>query len=371
MFNLKKIIIFLLSLSLLSSCRIGDFADIGNHNYGGLYLYTLTASELKIYQIDTESGTLSDKGSMSISAANNSCKFVYENEKNNLFISHETANPAKISGYNINDDGSLDILPGYPVEFPGAASVDDFIFSGDKRFLYALTSDNLIYGFNYNSNGSISPTAQGILNDYTPPAEGFFNFDGHLIKNDSNGWTSYSIAGDGTIANYANGYNLGAGTGEYPAVANGYIFKLLLGAAGSNLGNSYNLDVHGIPVNTAASKITDNVTIGAVGGSNTNNALVKDPAQRYLYFVSINENNIYCIQTNTDGTMVPTDYIATGELPNAAAIDPNREFFFTASEDGVGGFQLNIHRMNGDLPSDTYDHTAVSEQILELIAVRR
>ncbi len=158
--------------------------------------------------------------------------------------------------------------------------------------------------------------------------------------------------------------------GEYPAEANGYIFKLLLGAAGSNLGNSYDLDINGVPVNTAATKITDNIAIGAVGGSNINNSLVKDPKERYLYFVSRNENNIYCISTAADGTMQPTDYINTGDFPGAAAIDPYREFFFTASEDGGGGFQINIHRMNGDIPSNSYDNKAVANQILEMIAVR-
>ena len=345
--------------------------DIGN-NGGGLYLYALTPTELLIFQVDPDSGSLTDKGSISISAGNNTSKLIYENEKNILFISHETSNPARISGYQINYDGSLNFLPGYPIDFAGANAVDDFIFTADKNFLYALTSDNLIYGFNYNSDGSLAPTVQAVLADYTPPAEGFFIYDGHIIKNDANGWTSYTIAADGTIANYANGYNLGAGAGEYPAAVNGYIFKLLLGAAGSNLGNSYDLDIYGIPVNTAATQISANVTIGAVAGSNVNNALVKDPDGRFLYFVSVNENNIYCIRTNTDGTIgIPINYIPTGALPGAAAIAPGREFFFTASEDGSGGFQINIHRMNGDLPSDTYDHSAVPEQILELIAVRR
>ncbi len=183
--------------------------DIGK-NSGILYLYALTATELMIFQVESESGSLLEKGSdTSLSAANNACKFIYKNDI--LFVSHGTANPAKISGYNIHDEGSLDLITGYPVDFTGANAVDDFIFSADNRFLYALTSDNLIYGFNCSSNGTLSPTAQGTLADYASPAEGFFNFNGHLIKNDANGWTSYTIAGDGTITNYANGYNLGLG----------------------------------------------------------------------------------------------------------------------------------------------------------------
>ena len=366
----NKIFTALLFTILMGSCKIGNFMDIEDRNNydGALYLYAATSSGLLIFQVDTQTGTLSEKGTdNSITTGNNACKFVYENSKNNLFISHETTVPARITGFDVNPDGSLDKLPGYPVGFPGANSVHDFIFTEDKRFLYALSSDGLIYGFNYNSDGSISPTAQILLADYTPPIEGFFMFDNHIVKNDNTGWESYSIAGDGTIASYLTGYNLGAGTGECPAASNGYIFKLLLGAAGANLGNSYILNIN----NTATTAVSTSISIGAVAGSNTTNALVKDPQERFLYFVSINENNIYCLRTNTDGTIgIPIDYIPTGEKPGAAAIDPYREFFFTASGDAVLGYQINIHRMNGDLPETVFNNISVTDQVFELAAVR-
>ena len=363
----NKIYTALLFIPLIISCKIGNFMDIGDNNYGALYLYALTSSELLIYNVDKESGLLSDNGSdTGISSVTNICKFVYEKEKNNLFISHGT-NPYYISGYNVNSDGSLSLLPGYPVSF-NANSVDDYIFTDDRQFLYALCSDGQIYGFYYNSDGSLSPTSQISFSDYTPPAEGFLTFGGYLLKNDTNGWRSYSVAADGTIATYLMNYSLGAGGGEYPAEANGYIFKLLLGAGGSNYGYSYNLNINDI----APTTITNALVVGANGGSTTYNALVKDPLQRFLYFVSVNEDNIYCLRTNTDGSIGTTiDYIPTGVLPGAAAIDPERAFFFTASEDGGGGYQINIHRMNGDLPESTYNiRSGMPGQVLELAAVR-
>ncbi len=367
--RLNKIFTALLFTSLLVSCKIGNFMDIRDNNDGALYLYAATASGLLTFQVDTVSGSLSDKGTdSSIPTQINACKFVYENEKKNLFFSYGT-NPYYISGYDVKGDGSLDMLPGYPASF-GTYPVDDYVFTDDKRFLYAISSDgstpHVISGFNYNSDGSLSPTAQGTFSAYTPPAEGFLIFDTHLLKNDGTGWNSYTIAGDGTLGNYLNGYSLGAGTGECPAVLNGYLFKLLLGAGGSNYGYSYNLDIH----NTTAAQISSPI-VGATAGSSTSNALVKDPKERFLYFVSINENNIYCLRTNTDGTISTINYIPTGVNPGAAAIDPYREFFFTASEDGGGGFQINIHRMNGDLPESTFNiRGGMPGQIFELSAVR-
>ena len=366
MLKLKYFTTVLILSAVLLSCKIGNFMDIGNNFYNTpLFLYVQTVNELRIYEIDTENGTLNDKGSFPLISELNNCNLLYENEKKLLFVSHGN-NPAySISAFNINGDGSLDLISGYPRTDFTVDPVEDFLFENNKSFFYAIAGGN-IYGFVYESNGFINPTAPATWGGVNTPLEGrgIEIYDGYLMKQDNaDSNMMYSIdSGTG---------NLGAPVNPAPEidrsslgaliVSNGYVYKLSGGMP--NWVYAYSIDVPGVTTNQISGEAFGSVAVSS------NNAFVRDPEGRFLYFVSDTENIIFCFRTNTDGSIGSAiDEITTGMAPSAAAIDPYRQFFFTAGNDG--GWQINIHRMGGDLPENSYDHISIPDQIFELYAVR-
>lgn len=360
--KINRLFTTIILTAFLISCKIGNFMDMGDYDDNPLFLYALTINELIAYEIDTDNGTLSEMNRIGMPSIANSCKLVYEKEKDNLYVSHGT-DPYYISAYDIKDDGDLDII-GSPYSM-GSNSVFNFIFDSNKSFLFALAGP-FIYGFEYLSDGSIVPTAQATLNEFTGgPTADLVMYDGYLFKHDANPWRSYTIdSGTGFLSFFNEpAPPVDAAIPGAAITSGGYLYKLS-GGIPNNI-YSYSLD---IPANTSSQ--ISNQTFGSVSLS-TNNSLIRDPESRFLYFVSDTDSMIYGFRTNTDGTVgAIIDTIATGPSPNAAAADPYKQFFFTASTDGSGGYQINIHRMNNDLPENTYDNTGSSVEILELLAVR-
>ena len=369
MIKLKRILTVFFVITLLSSCKIGNFMDIGNgYNDSRLFLYVQTTNEIRIYEIDQEEGTLSEIGSpLSLTSEINNCNLVYESEKHNLFISHGINPTYSLSGYSINDDGSLSLLSGYPRTDFGVDPVDDFLFEDNKSFLYAAAGGN-IYGFVYESDGSLNPTAPATWGGVNTPLEGrgIEMFHGYLMKQDNaDSNMMYTIDGGTGVITFISSPapNINSSSPGALTVSNGYVFKLE-GAVPNNA-YSYSIDVPGVTTNQLSSQSFGSVSLSS------NNAIVKDPESMFLYFVSDTEDIIFCLRTNTDGTIgAIIDQVATGNAPDAAAIDPHRQYFFTAGTDGGIGWQLNIHKMDGDLPSGSYNHISVADQVLEIIAIR-
>ena len=360
--KINRLFSVIILTAFLISCKIGNFMDMGDYDNNPLFLYALTVNELITYEIDTENGTLSFKGSITLPSIINESKLVYENEKHNLFVSHGDS-LRYISGYSISDDGSLQLLSGYPFCPNGGNPVIDFIFDDNKSYLYGLAGGS-IYSFIYEADGSITSTTPSTSGTYAGglPAH-IDNYDGYIFRQDSaNSNTLYSITlGTGELVVQSNATPAinNVSTGALIS-SNGYICKIDGTVTPSTI-NSYSIT--GAVTDPKSSVDLDTYS------SNINNALIKDPESRYLYFVSNAADKIFAIRTNEDGTvgaLDPTDdVIQTGSAPNAAAIDPYKKFFFTAGTNGI-----NIHRMDGDRPQNSYDNIVMTDQVLELIAVR-
>ena len=140
----------------------------------------------ELIKIDTENGTLSDKGSSPLISEQNNCNLLYEKEKNILFASHGFNPSYSISAYYINEDGSLNLISGYPRSDFGVDPVEDFLFENNKSYLYAIAGAN-IYGFIYESNGFINPTAPATWGGVNTPLEGrgIEIYNGYLMKQDN------------------------------------------------------------------------------------------------------------------------------------------------------------------------------------------
>ena len=342
--------------------------DIGDAYNNPLYLYALTANEIRVYKIDLENGTISDTGNtVSLTSEINNCNLLYESGKNNLFVSHGANPNYYLSGYSINNDGSLGILSGYPRSDFGVDPVEDFLFDSSNSFLYAITQGN-IYGFIYGSDGSLSPTSVPSVGGVTTPLEGrgIEIYNGYLMKQDNADPNMfYSIdsgTGNLTAVSFTPALTLNNSTLGALTVSNGYAYKIE-GAVPNNI-FAYSIDV-GVTISQIS-----NATFGSVSLS-VNNAVIKDPESRFLYFVSDTQNTIYCIPTETNGTIGSTiDEITTGAAPAAAAVDPHKQYFFTAGTDGGTGYQINIHSIDGDLPENSYNNISIPDQAFELFAVR-
>ena len=366
MFKLKYFTTVLILSTVLLSCKIGNFSDIGRNYYDNpLFLYVQTINEIRTYEIDTENGTLSDKGSSPLISEQNNCNLLYEKEKNILFASHGFNPSYSISAYYINEDGSLNLISGYPRSDFGVDPVEDFLFENNKSYLYAIAGAN-IYGFIYESNGFINPTAPATWGGVNTPLEGrgIEIYNGYLMKQDNADTNMmYSIdSGTGNISFLSSpAPNINNSTPGALTVSNNYVYKLAGGIP--NNAYAYSIDVPGVTTNQISIQ-----TFGSVAVS-VNNSFIRDPEGRFLYFVSDTENIIYCFRTNTDGSIgITIDEISTGMAPAAAAVDPYKQFFFTAGTDG--GPRVNIHRMDGELPSNSYNHIDLPDQILEIAAVR-
>ena len=366
---MKKIVSVFILIILYSSCKIGNFMDISDRYNNPLYLYAQTANEIRIYEIDTENGTLSERGNtIPLTSEINNCNLLYESGKNNLFVSYGANPNYYLSGYSINDDGSLGILSGYPRSDFGVNPVEDYLFDNSRSFLYAITQGS-IYSFLYGSDGSLSPTSIPSVGGVTTPLEGrgIEIYNGYLMKQDNADPNMfYSIdsgTGNLTAVSFTPALTINNSTPGALTVSNGYVYKIE-GAVPNNI-FAYSIDV-GVTISQIS-----NATFGSVSLS-PNNAVVKDPESSFLYFVSETTlNTIYCIPTNTNGTIGTTiDEITTGDAPAAAAVDPYKQYFFTAGSDGGTGWQLNIHSMNGDFPSNSYNHLSIPDQAFELLAVR-
>ena len=363
--NVIKLSTLLFLIIFSFSCKIGNFMDIEDYDEKNkdLYIFALTDSSLIVYQTDTNSGSVYEKYNYSLSSTENYCKLLYENEKGNLYVSHGT-NPYYLSGYHINGDGSLSILSGFPIDF-AANAVDGIVFENNKSFFYAASLTS-IYGYTYNSDGSLTPTAQVSLTDITSPLNSLVVYNNLIFKLDSNPWRGYSInSGTGEVLFQGEPAPPMNNTNIMNSIVNSYPYLYMISASVPNTIYSYS-----VSSDAATSTLNSSPTFGTVAASNIN-AFVKDPENLFLYFVSDTENMIFCFRTNTDGTVgAIINQFSTGSAPSAAAIDPYKQFFYTASTNGSTGYQINQYKVNNSLPDSPAGVITVGSKIFEMVAVR-
>jgi len=151
--KIKHITVLLLSLPLFlfASCKIGNFSDIGGFNDNGpLYVYAGGSSDIMTFKLDPGNGSLERIEQRTL--AGNVGSIIIDKENKRLFASSYD----RIYGFNINEDGRLSDLAGYPVYPVPANEINEIIFTQSNNFLFALYEVNTdLYGFIYSKPAGI------------------------------------------------------------------------------------------------------------------------------------------------------------------------------------------------------------------------
>ena len=141
---------------LIISCTIGNFSDI-NRGEERLFLYAGTAFnyDILVFEVDQKSDTLNQKSAYYTGGTINKIIFDYENKR--LFA----ASSYDIYGFDIMDNGNLELLPGYPITHSNI--ITDIVFTHNYNFLMAVTDVNTdLYGYKYSRDaGTMTPLVAG------------------------------------------------------------------------------------------------------------------------------------------------------------------------------------------------------------------
>ena len=158
--KIKQLTILLISLPLflLTSCRIGNFSDIGGFNDNGpLYVYAGGSSDIIAFKLDPENSSLDKIEQRTL--AGNVGSIIIDKPNKRLFASSYD----RIYGFNINEDGRLSDLAGYPVYPVAANDIKEILFTHSNDYLFAVYEINSdLYGFSYSkAAGTLSPLVAG------------------------------------------------------------------------------------------------------------------------------------------------------------------------------------------------------------------
>ena len=358
LFRNTTALLLLILISQLSSCKIGNFMDIDGNNYDNpLFVFALTDSGLNVYQTDTRSGSLFQKHSNpSFTFTDGACKVVYDYERKDLFISHMSGADNYITRFKVFEDGSLDTGGAYSYNI-GAASIENYAFDNSGNYFYVLSAGN-IYRFSYDGSGVINYLGMHATS-YPSPCISLNIYNNNLLIHGNAQWVTFTINGDGTLTDNAGFDPVNPTTinteNPGPSITDNspYLFKI---ASADVI--SYNVDPVG-----AGTVQRDNYSPVPWAAPANRNDLIRDKENNYLYFVHDSNSDIYCIEIN-NGIINNITTVPTAAITNAAAIDPYKQYFYTATSG-----QLNQHSMSGSIPDSNYSQIP-TPIIYELTAVR-
>ena len=359
------ILLFSFSLYLFASCKIGNFSDIGGFNDNKpLFVYAGGSTDIYTFKLDPEYSTLDKIEQRTL--AGNVGSIIIDKAYKRLFA----ASFDRIYGFNINEDGTLSDLPGYPVYPVAANDIKEILFTYSKDFLFALYEVNTdLYGFSYSkTTGALSALAgYPVTLPSTVTTAGSLNFSAFMFYSTLTAtWYRTDINPDGSY----NSSAVLAGLESNPTAVTAYdkicIFRDSITPPPYIGIYVYNFGIDSGEINTVRNFVTM-----IPGGSRF--AAFNNP-KGMLYFTHNAEPNIFCLKIYSDGNV--EDVIK--KSPTSAIIDfqamdtdPFGEFLVFSSGTAPSS-QLNVMKINneGYPDPDIYKLQSVSQTINELKCFR-
>ncbi len=354
-----------LPLFLFTSCKIGNFSDIGGFNdYGPLFVYAGGSTDILAFKLDPENGSLVKI--LQRSLAGNVGSIIIDKTNQRLFA----ASGDSIYGFNINGDGSLSDLPGYPVlPLPGI-SINEIIFTDINNYIFALydTSNNF-YGYSY-SQASGTLTVLGgypVTLPSTVTTAKSINYSAFMFYSIPTGsWYRTDINPDGTY----NSSTILGGLESNPTAVTAYdricIFRDSISPPPYIGIYVYNFGIDSGEINTVRNFV--NIIPGG------NRFVSFNKPEEMLYFAHNAEPNIFCLKIYSDGNVdgiiknFPTASITDFQAMEA---DPFGEFLVFSSGTAPSSY-INIMKINRDGYPDSglYNSQSAPQTINELKCFR-
>jgi 6-phosphogluconolactonase (cycloisomerase 2 family) len=332
---------------------------------GNVYLYALTGTQIKAYEIDyNNNGKLNWKYSKNLNfgQANSSGSFINIDPENEfLYVGGALLNsPTEILGYHIDKNGDITQLN----SFPKKSDFYQIAFDTDPDVLYARTFSNIR---TYNLDRSTGAFSGG----------SDFSF-GDIC-------TSYSIVTDkaGKYVfesyrnNYNNNYNLKAAKTDSGLLSDksglidcGYYSGIYgMDSTSGNflyLADSSNIRGYGIKDGTF-----QNVS-GTPVSVNSGTNVIKTSPDGKLLFATGSSNMLYSYHLNSnDGTVTSVASLGCTNCPTRICVEPHSRYVYVRSDNTAGASYVRIYKINDDGSFSETSGSPVSAETTVDIAVAR